>query len=222
MCDSPSAAAAAAADAVFDFAPTPVPAGSASSALVSAFPANPAPSPPPFSRSYMHASAEVYGFCLWCSTFVAGALFLLWAFTPDAVLQRLGFSYYPSKYWAVALPAWGALTLSVVPLIYGLLNAANTLPLTEKNLLEDAFTRRQREQRRKKRMQQQVQQQEQHAAGGHSASSPSALAMPPLIRDVSDPLSIPDCVDLPLADINELLFGSGGGSVQAGQSTIVR
>lgn len=33
-------------------------------------------------------------------------LYLIWAYVPDALLQASGFTYYPSKHWAVALPAW--------------------------------------------------------------------------------------------------------------------
>jgi phosphatidylinositol glycan class P protein len=152
----------------------------------------------------LHASAEVYGFCLWCSTFVFGLLYLVWAFVPDSFLHDvLGVTYYPSKWWALALPAWGSMALAIVPLLDALVNAANTLPLDERNLVEDAFTRRQRTQRRSKRMQQQQleQQQEQlQGAGSHNVASSSDHAA------AADPLSIPDCADIPLSIVNELLY----------------
>ena len=38
-------------------------------------------------------------------------LFLLWAYLPESVLHAHGITYYPSKYWAVALPAWACVTV---------------------------------------------------------------------------------------------------------------
>lgn len=38
-------------------------------------------------------------------------LYLLWAFTPPRYLEAYGISYYPSQYWAVALPAWACVTV---------------------------------------------------------------------------------------------------------------
>ena len=75
-------------------------------------------------------SVEVYGFVAWTSSAVAygeqrraemhedcsnivvhlavcvAVLFLLWAFVPASILERIGITYYPSKYWATALPVW--------------------------------------------------------------------------------------------------------------------
>ena len=42
-------------------------------------------------------STEVYGFVLWITTFVSFALFIAWAFVPDATLESIGITYYPSK-----------------------------------------------------------------------------------------------------------------------------
>lgn len=38
-------------------------------------------------------------------------LFLLWAYTPDDMLKSHGVTYYPSKWWALALPAWASVTV---------------------------------------------------------------------------------------------------------------
>lgn len=71
---------------------------------------------------------EVYGFVGWVSFSVAyGAcaespngnreltappvLFLAWAYSPPQLLHSLGVTYYPSKWWALALPAWCCVAL---------------------------------------------------------------------------------------------------------------
>ena len=45
-------------------------------------------------------------------------LYILWAYTPDSVLQAHGINYYPSKYWAVALPAWVCVAVVFVYWLY--------------------------------------------------------------------------------------------------------
>ena len=48
----------------------------------------------------------------------SAVLFMLWAYTPEAVLEAHGVTYYPSKYWAVALPAWACATVVFVYWLY--------------------------------------------------------------------------------------------------------
>ena len=43
--------------------------------------------------------------------------YLIWAFVPASVLASLGITYYPSPYWATALPAW--FCVSVLTLLIG-------------------------------------------------------------------------------------------------------
>ena len=81
------------------------------------------------------STVEVYGFVGWITSAVAygklgassfsnclaqpanvprrpaAVLYLLWAFTPPRYLEAYGISYYPSQYWAVALPAWACVTV---------------------------------------------------------------------------------------------------------------
>jgi phosphatidylinositol glycan class P protein len=50
--------------------------------------------------------AAVYGFVGWVGTLVGFLLYLLWAYLPVEILHNLGVTYYPSRYWAVAIPAY--------------------------------------------------------------------------------------------------------------------
>ena len=61
---------------------------------------------------------EVYGFGLWIFTFVAFVLYCAWAFTPVEYLHRIGITYYPSQYWALAVPAYLCVTFLFLGFFY--------------------------------------------------------------------------------------------------------
>eukprot|EP00823_Brevimastigomonas_motovehiculus_P003581 TRINITY_DN220_c0_g1_i1.p1 TRINITY_DN220_c0_g1~~TRINITY_DN220_c0_g1_i1.p1 ORF type:complete len:243 (+),score=58.18 TRINITY_DN220_c0_g1_i1:58-786(+) len=82
---------------------------------------------------------ECYGFVLWVSTFVAYALFLLWSFMPNWMLESMGVTYYPSKYWAIALPNLVWILLVVLILAYMAINLMNTNPLDSLFTVTDQF-----------------------------------------------------------------------------------
>ncbi|KAJ9530723.1 hypothetical protein QJQ45_014872 [Haematococcus lacustris] len=67
------------------------------------------------------ASVEVYGFA---------GLFLLWSLLPDRTLEWFGVHYYPTKCWAVILPAWCLAALVYVYWLYEGLNQASVPPPT--------------------------------------------------------------------------------------------
>ncbi|KAL4854989.1 Phosphatidylinositol N-acetylglucosaminyltransferase subunit P [Chlorella vulgaris] len=74
-------------------------------------------------------TAEVYGFVGWISSSVAYVIYMLWAYVPASVLEAHGVTYYPSKHWAVAVPAWVCVTVVFVYWLYnGLCMAAVPAP----------------------------------------------------------------------------------------------
>ncbi|KAJ7118606.1 hypothetical protein O6H91_02G115200 [Diphasiastrum complanatum] len=85
--------------------------------------------------------AEVYGFVGAICTIVATAIFFVWAYLPEAWLHSIGITYYPSRYWAVAIPAY----MMVVPLfvcsVYISLNHITTPPPHSFNTIFDEHTR---------------------------------------------------------------------------------
>ena len=87
-----------------------------------------------------HAT-EVYGFVVWISASLCLVLYLLWAYLPPSVLHSLQLTYYPDRYWAVAVPAY----LSLLPLFlcasYVGYNLYRTTPLSDIGALEDGWTR---------------------------------------------------------------------------------
>jgi len=85
--------------------------------------------------------SEIYGFVMWVTTYVLFAVFLLWAYLPDSTLHSLGVTYYPSKYWALALPAWVTVTLIFALVFYCAYNLYSTNPLQSRSSIQDQYSR---------------------------------------------------------------------------------
>eukprot|EP00919_Chromeraceae_sp_WS-2016_P012863 GHVR01030122.1.p1 GENE.GHVR01030122.1~~GHVR01030122.1.p1 ORF type:complete len:121 (-),score=9.28 GHVR01030122.1:260-622(-) len=83
----------------------------------------------------MSVSTEVYGFVFWILSFILYGLYLIWAFVPDDVLHGIGISYYPSKYWALAIPTYFCFLLLMTVVVYNGLNFLNTKPLHSLDIL---------------------------------------------------------------------------------------
>ncbi|CAN6302358.1 unnamed protein product [Urochloa humidicola] len=66
--------------------------------------------------------SEVYGFVGSITTVIATAVYLAWAYTPEPCLRSLGINYYPSKYWALAVPSFVIMALALSMVIYMGLN----------------------------------------------------------------------------------------------------
>ncbi|XP_076958424.1 phosphatidylinositol N-acetylglucosaminyltransferase subunit P-like isoform X3 [Bidens hawaiensis] len=77
--------------------------------------------------------SEVYGFVGAISTVVATVIFMVWAYVPDPWLHSIGIFYYPSKYWALALPTYVMVTVVTMLLFYIGLNFMSTPPPTSLN-----------------------------------------------------------------------------------------
>lgn len=70
---------------------------------------------------------EYFGFALYVGSFCSILVYILWAYLPRSVLQALGIYYYPSRWWALAVPAYIAVSMGY---IYVALAAYNTEVLT--------------------------------------------------------------------------------------------
>lgn len=78
---------------------------------------------------------EVYGFVGSIWIVVATGIFLIWAYVPDKFLESLGIYYYPSKYWAMAMPLYLMVTLLLALVFYIGLNFMSTSTTTSFNTL---------------------------------------------------------------------------------------
>jgi PIG-P len=63
-------------------------------------------------------------------TYICSAvLYITWAYIPDNILHSYGITYYPDKYWAIALPAW--LCASVVAAYWIYESLSSMIPQSE-------------------------------------------------------------------------------------------
>ncbi|KAK3143352.1 hypothetical protein QOZ80_4AG0299300 [Eleusine coracana subsp. coracana] len=102
----------------------------------------------PFPRSPSFAAgdhgpkpSEVYGFVGSITTVIAIAVYLAWAYTPEPWLHSLGITYYPSKYWALAVPSFVIVAVALSMAIYMGFNFLATPPPTSFNTIFDENSR---------------------------------------------------------------------------------
>ena len=83
-------------------------------------------------------SVEIYGFVFWIATYVWIVLWIIWAFIPHEIIRdNLGISYFPSRYWAIALPTYGMAIFVMAHLLYWGLALMNTPALNSRCLIQD-------------------------------------------------------------------------------------
>jgi phosphatidylinositol glycan class P protein len=76
---------------------------------------------------YEVTNQSTYSFVVWIGSFGVYFCFLAWAFLPEDYLHSIGVTYYPSRYYAIALPAYCIVVYYLVSLFYMGFNMLNTL-----------------------------------------------------------------------------------------------
>lgn len=94
-----------------------------------------------FARQHGPKPSEVYGFVGSITTVIATVIYLVWAYTPEPWLHSLGITYYPSKYWALAIPAFAVVTVVLGMMFYLGLNFMVTPPPTSYYTIFDEYSR---------------------------------------------------------------------------------
>ncbi|XP_077235848.1 phosphatidylinositol N-acetylglucosaminyltransferase subunit P-like isoform X4 [Tasmannia lanceolata] len=86
-------------------------------------------------------SFEIYVFAGSITTVVTTAIYLIWAYTPEPCLYSLGITYYPSRYWALSLPAFAMVAVVLAMVFYIGLNFMVTPLPTSLNTMFDVHCR---------------------------------------------------------------------------------
>ncbi|KAJ9617268.1 hypothetical protein H2200_000989 [Cladophialophora chaetospira] len=94
--------------------------------------------PPPTSPKV--PTHEYYGFVLYLASTLVFLIYILWSYLPSPFLHALGITYYPNRWWSLAIPAWIVMLLIF---IYVALLSYNveylTLPLVSlEGMVDDA------------------------------------------------------------------------------------
>ncbi|CAK9318922.1 unnamed protein product [Citrullus colocynthis] len=85
--------------------------------------------------------SEVYGFVGSISTVVATVIYLIWAYLPDSCLHSIGIYYYPSRYWALAVPVFVMVSIALALLFYIGINFLSTPTPTSFHIIFDEFSK---------------------------------------------------------------------------------
>ncbi|URE01061.1 phosphatidylinositol N-acetylglucosaminyltransferase subunit [Musa troglodytarum] len=88
-----------------------------------------------FAEEHGPKPSEVYGFVGCITTVIAAVIFMVWAYTPEPWLHSLGITYYPSKYWAIAIPSFLIVTVVLAMVSYLGLNFLVTPLPTSFNIM---------------------------------------------------------------------------------------
>ncbi|KAG1690516.1 hypothetical protein DVH05_028020 [Phytophthora capsici] len=83
---------------------------------------------------------ELFGFGGWLASALFYVLFLMWAYVPEATLEAYGFTYFPSKHWAVAVPAMIVVTYLFSLVLYKAVNLLSTPELGSYATIVDTHT----------------------------------------------------------------------------------
>ncbi|GAA5989472.1 hypothetical protein JCM10908_000489 [Rhodotorula pacifica] len=101
---------------------TSAPIDRSSSSLPAQFPPREPTDPAP--------TVESQGFVLYIGSLVAYGVYLVWAFWPEKWLVAIGIEWYPSRDWALLVPAWVVMLVAFVYISYFLLTMYSTPSLS--------------------------------------------------------------------------------------------
>ncbi|KZC10259.1 PREDICTED: phosphatidylinositol N-acetylglucosaminyltransferase subunit P [Dufourea novaeangliae] len=89
---------------------------------------------------------SVYGYALYIGSNMLFFLYLVWAIVPDYILHNLGLTYWPSKYWAIAIPIWGLTALATFAfIIYPAINLSMTPEIDDIRSIRDKYSHQKKE-----------------------------------------------------------------------------
>lgn len=92
---------------------------------------------PPVAMTNKTPIYEYYGFVMYLVSFVGLGIYLIWAYVPDEILHSLGITYYPKRYWALAIPIWLMTLVWFIFISFMSINLMNTAPFDSFHCITD-------------------------------------------------------------------------------------
>eukprot|EP00933_Yihiella_yeosuensis_P042011 TRINITY_DN36459_c0_g1_i1.p1 TRINITY_DN36459_c0_g1~~TRINITY_DN36459_c0_g1_i1.p1 ORF type:complete len:135 (+),score=19.34 TRINITY_DN36459_c0_g1_i1:34-438(+) len=83
---------------------------------------------------------EVYSFASFLASNIAFVVWSIWVLVPQEALKSWSITYYPDKWWAVALPVYVVACLLFVMYVYNALNMVASCPLDSVHMFRDSST----------------------------------------------------------------------------------
>ncbi|KAH7923452.1 PIG-P-domain-containing protein [Leucogyrophana mollusca] len=144
------------------------------------------PAPP---DEYRSRAPEFYGFVSWTSTTLLFVFFLLWALLPDEFIVWIGVEWYPSREWALLLPAYSIVLVLLTYFVYFSMAIARTPSFSDISSFVDS-----------------------------RAHLPASGAPNPYLK-YANPDAIPELYDIPIGIVNRVMYGpqnrtKGTGSIK--------
>ncbi|KAL5499036.1 hypothetical protein ACEPAH_1554 [Sanghuangporus vaninii] len=140
---------------------------------------------PPNSAQLKSRAPEFYGFVAWTSTYALFCLYVLWATLPDEWILSLGIEWYPSREWAVLLPAYSVILILLTYFTYWALALYNTSAFNSLSTITDT-----------------------HAHIPTSKPERHTCASPGInsFLTAASPCAIPSPYDIPIGLVNRVLY----------------
>ena len=89
------------------------------------------------------STRSVYGFVLYIGSYSLLLLYLIWAYIPTPWLHSIGLTYWPQKYWAIAIPVFICCAIFIFAvLLYPGVNLMMTPDLSSIHTVTDDYARK--------------------------------------------------------------------------------